>query len=151
MTVFSHEQCHTLRKLKIEINGNQIEQKDKIKHLGVVFHEHLRWHEHINHILSKILKYVPVFCYIRRYVTMKTLMTIYNSFIYPHLIYCVLVWGNRIQNEGVIERLLIFQKKLRIKQDNDVCTIAPRPKRTRRTSDEKIENPDSKHCVLHTD
>jgi hypothetical protein len=118
--VFSHEQCHKLRKINIEINGNQIEQKDKIKHLGVIFHEHLRWHGHINHVLSKVLKYMPVFYYIRRYVTRKTLMTIYNSFIYPHLIYCAIVWGNRIQNEGVIDRLLVFQKKL-----SRIMTFAP--------------------------
>jgi hypothetical protein len=136
--VFSHEQCHKLRKMNIEINGNQIEQKDKIKHLGVIFHEHLRWHGHINHVLSKILKYLPVFGYIRQFVTRKTLMTIYNSFIYPHLIYCSLVWGNRIQNEGVIDRLLIFQKKK--KSNHDVCTTAPRSNRARSTINEKIEN-----------
>ena len=55
--VFSHEQSHKLRKMNIEITGKQIEQKDKNKHLGVIFHEHLRWHGHINHVLSKILKY----------------------------------------------------------------------------------------------
>jgi hypothetical protein len=118
--LFTHEQSHKRRELKIEINGATINQKDKIKHLGVLFHQHLRWHEHVNHILKKTLKFLPVLTYIRNYVTRKTLMIIYNSFIYPHLIYYSLVWGNSIQNEGVIDKLLVFQKKL-----SRIFTFAP--------------------------
>jgi hypothetical protein len=118
--VFTHEQSHKKRELKIEINGSIIDREEKIKHLGVLFHQHLRWHEHINHILKKTMKFLPVLTYIRTSVTRKTLMIIYNSFIYPHLIYCSLVWGNSIQNEGVLDQLLVFQKKL-----SRIFTFAP--------------------------
>eukprot|EP00732_Lithocolla_globosa_P001060 Lithocolla_globosa_v1_NODE_468_length_3964_cov_97.214377.p1 type:complete len:993 gc:universal NODE_468_length_3964_cov_97.214377:917-3895(+) len=111
--VFSHETRHSVNQLiHIKINGQQIKRTDNIRHLGVIFHQHLRWQPHINHILKKIVKFLIVFSYMRKYVDTDKLMMMYNSFIYPHLTYCVTIWGIEKQNMGVLDHLLRFQKKL---------------------------------------
>ena len=46
---------------------------------------------------------------IRKYVTDKTLILIYHSLIYPHLLYGVAVWGNA--DNIHLDTLLILQKK----------------------------------------
>eukprot|EP00732_Lithocolla_globosa_P001804 Lithocolla_globosa_v1_NODE_1001_length_2963_cov_36.286107.p1 type:complete len:390 gc:universal NODE_1001_length_2963_cov_36.286107:1758-2927(+) len=111
--VFSHETRHSINHLiRIHINGHTIKRVDNIKHLGVIFHQHIGWHKHINHILKKVSKFLIIFSYIRKFVDIDKLMLMYNAFIYPHFLYCNLIWGNRVQNKGSLETLLVFQKKL---------------------------------------
>jgi hypothetical protein len=111
--VFSHETRHSINQIfKIQINGKSIMRKETIKHLGVIFHQHLRWQHHVNHILKKIVKYMMIFTFVRKVVNRDKLKMMYNSFIYPHLTYCISIWGNESQNQGALNQLLIFQKKL---------------------------------------
>ena len=38
----------------------------------------------------------------------EVLLTLYNALIFPHVSYCILVWGSRIDGN---HRLLLLQKK----------------------------------------
>jgi hypothetical protein len=58
------------------------------------------------------MKYLPVFYYLRKYVNTDKLIIIYNSFIQSNFLYCILVWGNPVQNRGPLDHLLILQKKI---------------------------------------
>lgn len=114
--MFHHETSNKIKKLKhkihIFIQGEEIERKSTIRHLGVIFHEHLRWKSHIEHVLKKISKFVPIFATLKSVLTTERMKLLYSSLVYPHLTYCVEVWGQPYQNKTNISKLLHCQKKL---------------------------------------
>ena len=65
---------------------------------------------------------------IKNYVNTKTLTMLYNSLIYPHLLYGVPIWGNA--DDVHLKTLLTIQKKaVRIisNKDNYIATIFKLP------------------------
>ena len=69
--IFSHETRHSVNTIiRICIDGEQILRKSTIRHLGVIFQQHLRWGDHINNVLKKTLKYLPVLAYLRKYLNL---------------------------------------------------------------------------------
>ena len=79
--------------VKLYINGTEIDKVSSAKFLGVILDETMSWLPHISHIKSKIAKGIGVICKARKYLNLKALKSIYYSFVYPHLIYCIEVWG----------------------------------------------------------
>ena len=75
------------------LNGESIPRVSTVRYLGVLLNETLSWLEHVNHIKGKIAKGIGIISKARKYVNAKTLLSLYYSFIYPYLIYCVEVWG----------------------------------------------------------
>ena len=76
---------------KIFINGNVIEKVDSTRFLGVILD--LTWNDHICHIKNKFSKGIGILAKARRMFKKQTLITLYNSFIYPYITYCIEVWG----------------------------------------------------------
>ena len=66
--------------------------------------------EHIAHVKNKISKGVGIMLRARNYVTKKCLKTLYYSYIYPYLIYCIEIWG--ISPQTHLTPLLLLQKKI---------------------------------------
>ena len=81
-----------------------------MKFLGVKINEDLKWTHHVSHIVKKISKYLGIFSLIRHFTPQKTLNQLY--FIYPHLIYCIEVWGVGDVTVTYLQPLLKIQKKL---------------------------------------
>ena len=94
----------------VKINGIRIEQVKHTKFLGVIIDENLTWSEHIKMVKSKVSRGFGIICKTRKVVPLSTLVTLYNSLIYPHLIYCIEIWGNAA---GVYQTSLFnIQKKI---------------------------------------
>ena len=64
------------------------------KFLGVVIDCHLNWSKHINYIQTKVCKGIGINNMIKQCINKETLRTLYFSFVYPYLYYCIEVWGN---------------------------------------------------------
>ena len=91
--VFTHKKQINLNN-NILINNQIVSRVESTKFLGVIIDSALTWKDHINYIKTKIAKGTGIICKGRKYFNTSTLLTLYYSFIYPYLTYCVEVWGN---------------------------------------------------------
>ena len=72
--------------------------------------EHLLWAEHINMVIRKISKFVPIMYKIRNSLNLCDLKLIYNSLVYPNVIYCNIIWGGICKTR--LNLLFVLQKKI---------------------------------------
>ena len=79
------------------INDVEIDMVNKTKFLGVIIDKNITFSDHIQYIKGKIARGIGILCKVKRFVSKKTLITLYYSFIYPYFNYCVNVWGNTYQ------------------------------------------------------
>ncbi len=82
------------RKIKLEINGDQIEELDSTKYLGVILDQKLNWKKHISHVSTKLSKYTGLLYKLRHFVPKSTLSSLYNAFIMPHINYGLINWSS---------------------------------------------------------
>ena len=69
----------------------------------------LTWKPHIKSLCTKLARFIGIIGRLNRILTKKTLLQLYNSFIYCHLSYCNIVWGSTYPS--TLKRLEILQKK----------------------------------------
>ena len=68
-------------------NGTSVNKVSKEKHLGVIMDNKLSFTDHIKHAIGKSIKGLNVIRKLNQYLPRKTLLTIYKTFIRPHLDY----------------------------------------------------------------
>ena len=90
---------------KLKINNTLIECVDEFNYLGLIINKQLKWNSHVNKIGNKISQTIGVINKLKHLIPEKTLLTIYNSLILPHINYCILAWGHDSN------RILKLQKK----------------------------------------
>ena len=83
--------------------------KDNTKFLGVIIDKYLDFNEHIQYIKGKISRGLGILYKCRRLFISKTLITLYNSFLYPYMNYCVSIWGNTY--DSYLDPLIKLQKR----------------------------------------
>ena len=79
--------------IKILINGEKINIVSETKFLGVTLDSKLSWKAHIQSITKKVAKSIGVLIRARQFLDKKTMKQLYYTFVYPHLIYCIAIWG----------------------------------------------------------
>ena len=94
---------------QIKIRGEIINQVENIKFLGIILDERLSWKEHVRYISTKLAKSIGILGKAKKYICKKLLLSLYYSFIYPHLNYVVPVWGNCAQIH--LKSVVKMQKK----------------------------------------
>ena len=92
------------------INNQSLMQQSSTKFLGVVFGERLCFSEHVDHVVKKIPKFVPIIYPSRRDMNLYSLSAIYNTLILSCLYYCNSVWG-AIYKEN-LNTLQVLQKRI---------------------------------------
>ena len=93
----------------LSIQGEMINQVKETKFLGVMVDNKLSWASHINYISKKISKGIGILCQARKYLPKSCLVTLYYSFVYPYLNYCLEVWGKATEN--IISKVFKLQKR----------------------------------------
>ena len=91
------------------VDNVKIEMKDSTKFLGVMIDKFLDFNYHIQYIKGKISRGLGIIFKCRRLFNKKTLLTLYNSFMYPYMNYCVSVWGNTY--DSYLDPLAKLQKR----------------------------------------
>ena len=71
----------------VTINQFPIKQVSTVKSLGVHIDENLTWECHINELSKKIASGISTIKHVRYSAAYKTLLSIYNSLVQPHLDY----------------------------------------------------------------
>ena len=94
---------------EVMVDGVKIHQVEKTKFLGIVIDENLSFVHHVKYIKGKVARGIGILCKARRLVHQSTMVTLYNSFIYPYLYYCIAIWGNTFSS--YLEPLVKLQKR----------------------------------------
>ena len=89
---------------------NILEKIIQAKFIGVTLDPSVNWSNHIQTIRNKVSRGLGIIIKAKKVFNLPTLITLYNSFIFPHLIYCIEVWGKA--PETYLTSLLNLQKKV---------------------------------------
>ena len=80
-------------------NNNNISQTFPQKHLGVILDFKLKFEEHLNNVLAKVIKAVGLLRKLCNILPKTTLSTIYNGFIWSHLDYGDVLYDQAFNNQ----------------------------------------------------
>ena len=92
---------------KLKINNTLFECVDEFNHLRLIINKHFKWNSRANKIGNKISQTIGVINKLKHLIPQKTLLTIYNSLILPHINYCILAWSHdsnqilKLQKEAI--------------------------------------------------
>ena len=96
-------------KLKIILDGTELEPQTETTFLGVIIDHKLTWKSHIKHITNKISKSIAILRILRYSFPKQILKMIYMSLIFSHINYCNLIWGSAY--DITLDPLIKMQKK----------------------------------------
>ena len=105
--VFSNKPI-ILANSSIKICNESIEQVQFIKFLGVIIDCKLKFEHHVKYVKGKVSKAIGLLCKTRKYLSKSCLVTLYYTFLFPYLNYCIEVWGSAAQFN--INTLTVLQK-----------------------------------------
>ena len=97
----------------IFIDGNKIMEVTETKFLGVIIDCKLNWSPHITYISKKVAKGVGIILKARKFFDQETLLSLYYTFVYPYLNYCIHVWG-KAYNVHIHDLIILQNKAIRI-------------------------------------
>lgn len=72
----------------------QIPESEYIKYLGIIIDTNLRWDLHINHLAKKIRNLISRFNFLRDYLDIPHLKTVYYALVQSQHTYSILGWGS---------------------------------------------------------
>ena len=75
-----------------KIGLEDIQQKDKMKLLGVLIDSELNLSKHIAHVCRKASQQIGILSRLNNLVPVQAKLTLFHSAILPHLMYCQKVW-----------------------------------------------------------
>ena len=93
----------------IYLDGVQIKQVPHENFLGFQLDETIKWYDHTNKVATCISQKIGMMRRVKNFVSKETLKLLYNSFIQPHLLYGIALWGGTF-DKG-LSRLSKLQKK----------------------------------------
>ena len=100
----------TVKDIDIRVRDVNIDRVAYTKFLGVQIDQKLNWKEHINYINKKLAKSTGILLKARKYLPAYCLKSLYHTFAYPYLTYCIHVWGNACATH--LDPLIKTQKRL---------------------------------------
>ena len=102
--------CHTGNtEFCIKIDEVNIMEVEYTKFLRVFIDKKLTWQRHITYISTKISRSLYVLNRLKFKLPTNALFSLYYSLIYPHLIYCNILWG--CAAKSVLNELFLLQKR----------------------------------------
>ena len=107
--IFKRSKGTILLNNTLKINDTAVDMVESTKFLGVVIDQHLNFQQHINYIKSKISRALGILYKARKIFGKQTLLTLYNSFVQPHFMYCIGVWGKAPRS--YLDPLVKLQKR----------------------------------------
>ena len=81
----------------IKIKDTPMNTSNFVKYLGVLIDNQLNFKHHTAMVAKKLSVAAGVINKIKHYIPRVMLKSIYYSIAYPHLIYCVTIWGNTLK------------------------------------------------------
>ena len=92
------------------INNEPIQQVTQTKFLGVIIDHQMNWYKHIQFVQNKVAKGIGIINKARHLICHQLLKTLYYSFVYPYLNYCIEIWGKSYVTH--LQSIIVQQKKI---------------------------------------
>ena len=98
----------------LEIGGGSLRRVEGARFLGVWVDEGLKWTGHIERVRTKVGQLVGVLGRAAAVLGGRSVLSLYNALVLPHLQYCLMVWGDFREggNQTVGGSLLRHQKSV---------------------------------------
>ena len=93
----------------IIMNNSSVSDVKNHKYLGVILDCKMSWIQHIAYVKNKVAKVIGIMFKAITYLDKRSLINLYNAYIFPYLIYCVESWSNVPKCH--LDQLYILQKK----------------------------------------
>lgn len=108
--LFTLKSVNEVPQFQLKIEDNIIESKSNVKFLGLYIDQKLRWNYHIDNLKLKMSKALFAINKAKHVLPRKYLRLLYNSLVYSHLTYGVILWGAAFHVH--INKIVIMQKKI---------------------------------------
>lgn len=96
------------------MDGIDIERVTQFNFLGLILSSNLKWQCHIDYVARKVSRSIGVINTLKISFPQNILITIYNSLIFSHLNYCLIVWGSNTHSLAILQkkalRIMTFSK-----------------------------------------
>ena len=79
--------------LSLKLCDKKLKKVSKVKFLGVIIDEKLKWEAHIEHLQKKMKLSLIMIKRVKQCIPEKEYLKLYNALFTPHLTYCISVWG----------------------------------------------------------
>jgi len=107
-TVIFHPNYSNSSKSDISFLDNVFNISQSTTFLGVHIDASLTWKEHIHALSNKLSKAYYLISFLSWVVDTETLLTVYYAYVYSHLSYGVVFWGDSVD----VNKPFILQKKI---------------------------------------
>lgn len=94
-------------------DGIVVKSSKAITFLGVIIDPVLSWDSHISHVVRKCNKILVSLYRFRHYFTSSVLRTLVEAYVFPHIVYCICVWGGACKGlMHEIQKLINFSARI---------------------------------------
>ena len=98
--------------IKLTFNDTALKQETTTKLLGTLIQNDLKFHQNATNTIKKLQPHIHTFRYINKILPTYTMKQLYYSYIYPHLIYTLPIWGSAQSNKTYMQPLHRTHKKI---------------------------------------
>ena len=78
--------------LSLKLCNKKLKKVSKVKFLGVIIDEKLKWQYHIDHLQQKLKLSIVMIKISKQFIPRSEYLKLYNALFIPHLTYCISVW-----------------------------------------------------------
>ena len=94
--------------LNVILDNTVLDRVSHTKFLGVLIDENLTWKYHIDWVSKTLSRNIGIMNKLKYFVPDSILHTLYCTFIWSYINYCILIWGNTCK--AYLEKLIKLQK-----------------------------------------
>ena len=107
--LFGHKNVSQYSNASFTIDNQFFTHVDNTKFLGVLVDQKFTWKRHVLYISSKISRTLYLLNRLKYKLSQSSLLSLYNSLVYPQLNYCNILWG--CASKSVLNHLVLLQKR----------------------------------------
>ena len=113
MVIFQSKRIKQSPDFCISFGADIIHQSHSIKVLGVVLDRHLSWHDHVSHLVQKCYCILIGLARTHRRIPRCTKQLLIEALVFPHIRYCLSVWGGCVAGERKrVQRVINFAARI---------------------------------------
>ena len=99
-----------IKKFNIKLGADELEEKEFVTYLGVIFDNKLQFNEHFKKVYDKMKSGLNGLIITKNQLNYRAKLAVYHSLIHSHLAYCGMIWIKNL-NQKQCNRLSVIQKK----------------------------------------
>ena len=98
---------------EIRFKNHNISSCEYVNYLGINLDQYLNFKTHISILAKKMAKNVGMLWKLRKFLSKKTLISLYNAFVQSHLLYGIVTWKTSISSNTLNQLQLLQNNSIR--------------------------------------